>query len=272
MDIIKHAHQILFSDNLAEKLSFPELDNSFVEHSPILIPKVPARSDKHKFSDKKLKFPKRPALINDDKKAQALHFFANHELQAMEMMAAAILMFPTKTLEDHKFKVGIMNTLQDEKRHFLLYVKRMNELGMDFGDLPVSNFFWKQLPKIETPAQYCAFMALTLEAANLDFAKFYAGIFHSIEDFKTSIILNTVYEDEIGHVAIGRKWLNIWKGDVSLWQYFLQNLPEFITPARAKGMIFDEDGRKRAGLDADFISNVDNYRDDFLVTDRKSWK
>ncbi len=272
MDIIEHAKQILFSADLDEKLQFDELDRSFKKFTPISIPDNPGRSKKHEFSDKRVKFPKKTSLHLPDKKALALHSFANHELQALEMMAAGILLFPTETEEDHKFKLGIMNTIQDEKKHFILYRKRMNELGADFGDYPIGNFFWKQLAKIQNKTQYYTFVALTLEAANLDFAKYYSEVFSSIEDHKTAKILDIVYEDEISHVAVGRKWLDKWRGDKDLWQYFLENLPELITPARSKGMIFDREGRKKAGLDAGFIESVANYRDEFAVTDRKSWK
>jgi len=272
MDILEHAKQILFTTNLDEKLAFIELDNTFKKHSPIEKPSAPGRSDNIQFSNKKIKFPKKPTLHLDDKKAQALHFFANHELQAIEMMAAGILLFPTETEEDHRFNVGLMNTIQDEKKHFLLYKNRINELGIEFGDFSVGDFFWRQLSKIHTKAQFYSFVALTLEAANLDFAKYYAELFKEMEDEKTSNILDIVYEDEIRHVAIGRNWLNLWRGDKSLWAFYIENLPELITPARAKGMVFDDEGRRKAGLDEDFIKKVLTYRDDFSVTDRKNWK
>ncbi len=272
MNIIEYSKHILFSTTISEKMANIEVDTSFVAHDAFDVPKNPGREKKIQFSEKQVKFPKKTSLIHNDRKAQALHVFANHELQAFEMMAAGILLFPTITEEDHLIKKGIFNTMLDEKKHFLLYENRTNDLGVGFGDLPIGNFFWKQLQYIKTPAQYYAFVALTLEAANLDFAKYYSDVFTEIEDHKTAKILDIVYQDEISHVAIGRKWLNKWKEDKTLWQYYLENLPELITPARSKGMIFDSEGRKKAGLDSDFITTVANYRDDFSITDRKAWK
>jgi len=272
MNIIEYSKHILFCTNLEEKLASIDVDTSFIAHDPIEIPSNPGRDEKTQFSDEQVKFPKKASLHHDERKALALHFFANHELQALEMMAAGILLFPTKTQEDHLVKKGIFNTMLDEKKHFLLYTKRMKDFGVEFGDYPINNFFWKQLDHIKTPTHYYAFMAMTLEAANLDFAKYYASVFKEIGDEKTAKVLEIVYEDEISHVALGRKWLNKWREDKSLWQYYFENLPELITPARSKGMIFDAEGRKRAGLDEEFIKMVLEYRDDFSITDRKSWK
>ena len=191
---------------------------------------------------------------------------------AIEMMAAAILVYPTKTKQDFDFKVGLVSTIKDEQKHLKLYISRMNELGTDFGDFPVNDFFWKQMKGLKTPSQFYALMALTFEAANLDFALHYQNVFKEVEDEKTSNIMRTIYEDEIKHVSRGMIWLNKWKQDKGLWEYYLESLPEFITPARAKGMNFDFEGRKRAGLPDSFINNVRDYRDNFNITDRKSWK
>ncbi|OUR95358.1 hypothetical protein A9Q84_16100 [Halobacteriovorax marinus] len=272
MDLHEHAKQILFSGNLEDKLAIIDLDTSFKLTSSVEKPSNPSRSKIIQFSNKKIKFPKKHTLHENDKKAQALHFFANHELQAIELMAAGILIFPTENEADHKFKLSLMNTIQDEKKHFLLYMNRFNELGVEFGDFSVGDFFWRQLAKINTKAEFYSFLALTLEAANLDFAKYYCELFSEIGDEKTSNIMKIVYEDEIRHVAIGRSWLDLWRGNLDLWAFYIENLPELITPARAKGMVFDHEGRRKAGLDEGFINKILTYRDDFSVTDRKNWK
>jgi len=67
---------------------------------------------------------------------------------AIEMMAAAILIYPHSTEEDVRFKKGIVTALKDEQKHLSLYIKRMNELGYEFGDFPLNDFFWRQLEKV----------------------------------------------------------------------------------------------------------------------------
>src|SRR5262249_16518514 len=149
-----------------------------------------------------------------------------------------ILIYPHET-EDHiRFKKGILTALKDEQKHLQLYIGRMNELGYEFGDFPLNDFFWRQMEKLKTPEQYSAVMALTLEAANLDFAQHYSKLFREMGDEKTANILDIVLEDEITHVAFGAHWMKRWKGDRSLWDYFRECLPWPMTPARAKGIGF----------------------------------
>ena len=83
--------------------------------------------------------------------------------------------------------------------------------------------------------------------------------------------MKIVFEDEISHVALGAHWLNQWRGDMDLWKYFLTNLPGVMTPARSKGIHYDRSSRERVGLDNHFLDQLDAFRDEFKVTNRKSW-
>ncbi|MBL7665962.1 MAG: DUF455 family protein [Bacteriovoracaceae bacterium] len=267
------AKQLLLGGDLSDKLQAPyEMD--FEQKSELLtLPQAPGRIDKYKFVTKSRdKFPKPQHLHQDSAKGKALHAFANHELLAIEMMAATLLMFPHENDEHKKIKKGIIQAIQDEQKHLSLYIARMNELGFEFGDFHLNDFFWRQMGSIQNIHQYLAVMSLTFEAANLDFSYFYAQLFKEIGDEKTAAIMQTVYEDEISHVALGSHFLGRWKGDKKLWDYYQEILPWPITPARAKGLVFHADSRLQAGLDADFVDNLKNYRGDFQVTKRKQWE
>lgn len=234
------------------------------------LPSLPGRKGKLAFSDNQLKFPKATRLNEIDKKAMALHSFANHELLAIEMMAAALLIYPHHTEEDLRFKKGILTALKDEQKHLGLYIHRLNELGYGFGDFPLNDFFWRQMEKLKTPSQYVALMALTFEAANLDFAQYYAKIFRGFGDDKTAAVLETVLEDEISHVAFGSFWMKKWRADKNLWDYYLQSLPWPLTPARSRGIDFDPGLHSRAMGDEGFISSLVSYDDDFRITKRNN--
>lgn len=264
------ARTILESDSLSDKLSTYDLVWDHQNHDYDL-PLLPARSGKIIFSQKRMKFPKTSRLGERDKKAMALNSFANHELLAIEMMAAALLIYPhdSKNVQALKFKKGILKALREEQKHFRLYVERMNELGYEFGDFPLNDFFWRQMSSLKTPSQYLAVMSLTFESANLDFASYYQKIFQEMGDEKTAKILEIVLLDEITHVAFGSHWLNKWKGDKSLWDYYLEVLPFPITPARAKGIHFNEQLHSQALKNSDFVEKLSAYRDDFKITQRK---
>lgn len=281
MSLYEWAHSILLSEDLDVKLTpiklsghnFNSQDQYVSQYSKDILAKGPIRSSKHQMNNRQDKFPKRGSFAQEENRAKAMHFFANHELLAMEMMATAIIYFPTNSEKDHKIKIGIANALIDEQKHFRLYRKRMNELGVDFGDFSINDFFWKYMTKIESLEQFLCMMSLTFEAANLDFSLYYFDCYQEFDDEQSAKIMKTVYEDEISHVALGSHWLNLkaQNQSKSLWKYYLENLPNGLSPARGKGIHFDVNGRKRAGLDHDFLKNSENYKDQFNVVNRSSW-
>jgi hypothetical protein len=184
------------------------------------------------------------------------------------MMAAAILIYPHSTDEEVRFKKGICTALRDEQKHLGLYIQRLNTLGFEFGDFPINDFFWRQMEKLKTPSQYAAVMALTFEAANLDFAQYYSRIFRSLGDEETAKILETVLEDEIAHVAFGSHWMKKWRGEKSLWEYYLSSLPWPLSPARSRGIAFDKGLHHKAMADEEFVESLNLFEDEFKITKR----
>ncbi len=275
MTLFEYAKNILLGESLEEKLT----PSSVIEWNeselwePLRV-KFPARNEKISFSQKQIKFPGKGALKLDKEKGKALHFFANHELLAIEMFAQAILLFPELKISQRKL---LVKTLEEEQKHFSLYLKRMNSFGVKFGDFPLNQFFWSFMEKIETPDQFFATISLTFEQANLDFAKYYHSIFELVGDGETANILKIVYEDEIKHVARGRhevahSLVGKEEAMTQLWEHYCDILPPPLTPARAKGLIFDEEGRKMAGLPTEYIESLKEYRNSFAITDRKQWQ
>jgi uncharacterized ferritin-like protein (DUF455 family) len=271
----QYVEQLLYSPDLGDKLTPPndldwEKDTTFSK--PLLI--MPGREKKIEFSNVQLKFPKASSFHLNEKKAQALHSFANHELLAIEIMAYCFLKFTTK--DDVIVRKALLSTIKDEQKHLALYIERIKELGYDFGSFPLNDYFWRQTEKIDSLSSYFATMALTFEAANLDFALFYKKIFSEVEDKRSEEIMNEVYIDEIKHVKLGVHWLrNEIKSSSEqkeLWDYYKSLLPENVTPARAKGLFFNEESRKRAGMDDFYIQMQKDYVDDFNVVNRKQWK
>lgn len=265
------AKTLLLGTTLEDKL-FSEKNIDYTQSNlDFILPKEPGRVERYQFNNETVKFPKRTSFHLDEKRAVAIHFFANHELLAIEMMAAALLYYPVKNESDLLFKKGLVKTIQDEQKHLKLYLVRMRELGIEFGDYPLNDFFWRQIHELTTPTKFYSAMALTFESANLDFAKYYEECFREVEDLKSAQIMKIVFEDEISHVALGAHWLNQWRKDKNLWEYYKENLPGLMTPARAKGIHFNRDSRIKSGLDESFVSNLENYYDDFGITNRKNW-
>ena len=271
MKISQVAKQILLGEKLEDKLISTD---EIVFDSLVLddLPSSPARSLKLQLSEKKNKFPGKDKLKTELARGKALHFFANHELLAIEIMAYVLLKFPFKTREERLLQKGIYSALQDEQKHLNLYIKRMQELGVNFGDFPLNSFFWSYAPQFKDLSEYLAVMSLTFEAANLDFADYYQKLFLEYDDYKTANIMSVVLHDEIAHVALGSKYLSMWKQDKRLWDYYLESLPWPLTPMRSKAMVFNECARTKAGLPKDYIETVRSFDDGYAPTKRKEWK
>jgi len=136
----------------------------------------------------------------------------------------------------------------------------MRACGLEFGELPVSGYFWRCVSPMENPMDYVASLCLTFEQANLDFAGHFARGFATVGDTDTARLLEQIYKDEIGHVAYGLKWFRRWKNpNESDWDAFCRTLKFPLSPQRAKGFTLNLAGRRAAGLDPDFIAQLNVY-------------
>ncbi len=257
MEISLLAEQILFGDSLADKLAGPAPGDRLQDEQRgagmVGPPDAPGRpSGLELRSDATpLSFPGPGRLHEPAAAGAALHFFANHELLALELMALVLLRFPDA---DPAFRRELVATMRDEQRHMRLYIGRMEELGVRFGAGSTSPFFWDCLSNVADVAQFVAGLSLTLEQANLDFALGFARAFRAVGDEATGAILDQVHREEIVHVARGLKWLPRTSG--SLWDDWIAHLPPPLTPRRARGPEPDREGRRRAGLPDEFVDRV----------------
>lgn len=270
--VMQWAQHLLLAPALTDKiLALPKEAPMGAWDPHFIVPPLPGRLERHRFSDDQMKFPKGQALATPDGKARALHSFANHELLAIEMMATALLRYPhdVQDAESYRYKWGIVAALKDEQRHFGMYLERMREVGSDFGDFALNDFFWKQTPKLTTAASFFALMSLTFESANLDFARHYSQVFSSFGDRKTAGLLQEVYDDELTHVACGAHWLGKWRGDKNLWEYYLSVLPPQLSPGRAKGLNFHAPSRVAANIPQEWIEGLEAFEDPFRITRRR---
>ncbi len=173
-------------------------------------------------------------------------------------MALVLLKFPDAPAA---FRKGVLQTLKDEQEHTQLYLRRMKECGIHFGELPVSGYFWRSVSAMENPMDYVSSLCLTFEQANLDFARHFAArLCAQSATTTTAKLLEKIYRDEIGHVAYGLKWFRRWKNPgESDWEAFCRQLKFPLSPQRAKGITLNVEGRRAAGLDAQFIAELDVF-------------
>src|SRR5215475_8917796 len=199
MELRDFAERVLFATTLEEKLQSPADVTDDSPGSPLLTPSAPGRPAELRFKPQtsgKADFPGVHHLEREQERGRLLHFFANHELLATELMALVLLRFPEAP---PAFRRGVLQTLKDEQQHTRLYLQRMRECGVRFGELPVSGFFWRAISGMQSPMDYVAGLSLTFEQANLDFARYFAKAFTAIGDAASARLLERIYRDEIGH-------------------------------------------------------------------------
>jgi uncharacterized ferritin-like protein (DUF455 family) len=260
MELREFAEQVLLGTTLAEKLAAPGAITDEQPGPALATPAIPGRPANLQFKPHaagKSEFPGLHRLENISERGKLLHFFGNHELLATELMALVLLKFPDAPAA---FRRGVLLTLQDEQEHTRLYLERMKSCGIEFGDLPVSGYFWRCVAPMEHPIDYVAGLCLTFEQANLDFAGHYGRSFATVGDADSARLLEKIYRDEIGHVAYGLKWFRRWKNPAeSDWDAFCRTLKFPLSPQRAKGFALNVAGRRAAGPDPDFIAQLNVY-------------
>lgn len=260
MELRDFAERVLFATTLEEKLQRPGVITDQHPGPSMLAPKMPGRPHELKFKEQesgKADFPGLHQLDSERARGLLLHFFANHELLATELMALVLLRFPDAPTA---FRRGVLQTLQDEQEHTRLYLARMAACGIAFGELPVSGYFWRAVSGMQSPVDYVAGLSLTFEQANLDFARHFARGFAAAGDDVTAQLLEKIHRDEIGHVAYGLKWFRRWKATgESDWDAFCRQLKFPLSPQRAKGPVLNVEARRAAGFDARFIAELNVY-------------
>ena len=96
----------------------------------------------------------------------------------------------------------------DEARHFVMICDRLAELGFAYGDFPAHGGLWDAA--INTRGDIAARLAvapLVLEARGLDVTPGMIEKLIQAGDEQSASVLEIIYEEEIGHVAIGMRWL-----------------------------------------------------------------
>ncbi|MBM3975973.1 MAG: ferritin-like domain-containing protein [Planctomycetes bacterium] len=197
----------------------------------------------------------RPTALRDPRlRAELVHTFVHHELQAAELFAWAVLAFPATPLE---FRRGLLRLALEELEHLALYRAHLRELGIDYGAHPVRDWFWQRVPTCTDPAAFVALQGLGLEGANLEHSARYAAAFRAAGDEAGARILERVEQDEIAHVAFARQWFERFSGRALDYDAWRAALPAPLSPAVLQGRPLNRIARRRAGLDEAFLARLE---------------
>ncbi len=157
MNVTEFAEQIVFGTTLEEKLVVPGrlTRDADVRNRPdvrsLISPGRPVGLQMRHDPTGTGAPPSDDQLENERARGQLLHFLANHELLATELMALVLLKFPEAP---HAFRQGILVTLQEEQEHTRMYIKRMRECGVEFGAYPLGGRFWRIVEPMQSPMDF----------------------------------------------------------------------------------------------------------------------
>ncbi len=135
-----------------------------------------------------------------------LHALAHIELNAIDLALDIVARFTTQGVP-HSFFDGWMQVAFEEAKHFRLIRDRLRALGADYGDLPAHDGLWQAAHSTRNDlTARLAVVPLILEARGLDVTPVLQEKMRETGDIESADILDIIYNDEKGHVAVGAKW------------------------------------------------------------------
>jgi len=196
--------------------------------------------------------PRRKINQNVEGRAALLHALAHIELNAIDLAFDIVARFAGSESMPDAFINDWIAIGDDEARHFLMLDDRLQGLDHAYGDFAAHDGLWQA--STETAGSLLARLAvvpMVLEARGLDVTPPMIEKLKRAEDEESAAILQVIHDDEIGHVAVGKKWFDFlcerdgleptttWREQVSL--HFRGALkPPFNTVSRDKaGMPFE---------------------------------
>ena len=246
------AYDFVVTTELEHKLRPPALPREWSEPStlePIRI-EQPGRPRELRVAERGRKTPGLDALRDPRQRAQLLHTFLHHELQAAELMCRTVLAHPETPAA---FRRGLISICRDEVRHMGWYAAHIEKLGHHYGDFSVNDWFWRRLPIDVTPLQFVALMALGFEGANLDHTERFAELFEQVGDHEGAELQRKIGAEEEPHVAFGAHWFQRLGGEALTFESWQAALPPPLSPRLLRGRTIGREARLRAGYPADFI-------------------
>jgi uncharacterized ferritin-like protein (DUF455 family) len=182
-----------------------------------------------------------------------LHAVAHIELNAIDLAWDIIARFAAQVEEPARFCCDWVGVAADEARHFRLLSRRIEQLGARYGDMPAHDGLWEAAAATRHDlAARLAVVPLVLEARGLDVTPPMIAKLRRVGDDASADILQTIHDEEIGHVRVGRYWFEEacrTKGSNPVTRFHALVREYF------KGSLkppFNRESRKMAGLTADY--------------------
>lgn len=211
--------------------------------------------------------PDRPELIPPTKvqrrslhslkgRIALLHAIAHIELNAIDLALDIVARFAGERIPNSFFD-GWMQVAFEEAKHFRMVRDRLRDLGAEYGDLPAHDGLWQAAHDTRNSlTARLAVVPLILEARGLDVTPALQAKMREAGDMESAAVLDVIYEDEKGHVAVGAKWFRFLcarekKDPATTFQALVR--ANFRGPLKAP---FNDIARAEAGLTPSFYRSM----------------
>ncbi|MFO0664790.1 MAG: DUF455 family protein [Polyangiaceae bacterium] len=235
----------------------PDLPGGETASAPAKRLSAPGRDPRLSIEESSKKAKTGGALTQPKRRAELIHRFLHHEVQAAELMAWAVLAFPDTP---PAFRRGLFGILDDELRHANAYRSYLRNLGFDYGAFPVRDWFWERVPSVTSATGFVATMGMGLEGGNLDHTTRFAAQLLSAGDRKGSDLVTLVGDEEVSHVKFAVHWFREFTGEPVRFDAWRASLPTPLSPVVMKGPALDRGLRSRAGMDEAFLAALDAWK------------
>lgn len=196
--------------------------------------------------------PKRRKGGNRRARVALLHALAHIELNAIDLAFDIVARFAHE-VDDPGFVADWIKVGDDEARHFMLLTGRLAAFDAAYGDLPAHDGLWESaLNTRDDVLARLAVVPMVLEARGLDVTPAMIERMRAFGDVESAEALAIIHDDEITHVASGRRWF-----DYLCRQRGLEPETTFhdLVRSRFRGQLkppFNDEARARAGLTGNY--------------------
>ena len=181
-----------------------------------------------------------------------LHAVAHIELNAVDLHWDILARF-TGTRMPPGFYDDWVKAADEESKHFNLVCDVLESLGSHYGALPAHAFMWQAAQ--DTGGDLfgrLAVVPMVLEARGLDVTPGMIDLFRKADLPQAVAALETIYAEEVAHVAYGSKWFHFLCGrhDLDPKDQFHALVRRYFHGALKPP--FNEEKRAEAGIPPDF--------------------
>ncbi|MBR1375891.1 MAG: ferritin-like domain-containing protein [Cardiobacteriaceae bacterium] len=176
-----------------------------------------------------------------------LHAVCHIEFNAINLALDAAYRFQDMPEE---FTRDWLQVAKEECYHFTLILQRLRELGANYGDFPAHAGLWEACHETEyDPMVRMALVPRVMEARGLDVTPKIQEKLRDIGEHRTAKLLDIIYREEHGHVAIGSHWFKYCceQRNIDYREKFTELLTGYLK-TKIKGP-FNIEARLQAGFD-----------------------